>query len=81
VPFTKKFTDETSVPAGLLPIAVVALIVRDGGVPGRFCVLPVVGDVMEIVGVARASGAASRATRSAPRSLNRRKMVFMAGRA
>jgi hypothetical protein len=62
--FTKNSTFETCVPAGLLPMAVVALIVTVG-VAAALIELPVVGDVIEIVGVAWATVAATSAQTAA----------------
>jgi hypothetical protein len=61
---TKNSTFETWVPLGLVPMAVVALIVIVGVVP-TFSELPVVGDVIEIVGVEWATVAATSAQTAA----------------
>jgi hypothetical protein len=79
VPLTKKLTDETWVPAGLVPIPTETLNVIPAGVLDVATVEAFAGAVMVIVGVARASGAASKATKVAAAARDRRRIVFMDG--
>ena len=79
VPLTVTATCESVEPA---VGAAVTLIVRPAGVEKRATGDPVAGNapgVKEMVGVARASGAASNATKVAAAARDRRRIVFMDG--
>ena len=79
VPLTKKLTEETSVPTGLVPINGVTVNVIPAGVLAIATGTAFTGALMVIVGVARAKGVASRAARGAAAAKMRRRIVFMDG--
>ena len=79
VPLTKKLTEETSVPTGLVPINGVTVNVIPAGVLAIATGTAFTGALMVIVGVARAKGVASRAARVATAARVRLRIVFMDG--